>query len=119
MHSTLFLNVCKEMRITKVRIHKNVIDVGYILNMYYTTINKYISREFKVTDYFGNISEYTIPIKKASVVEIMVHPDYAEEDIMVNSEISSDTVKGEVLNNEIECIGKLFSIKNYTFLNYK
>lgn len=76
------------MRITKVRIHKNVIDVGYILNMYYTTINKLISREFKVTDYYGNISEYTIPIKKASVVEIMVHPDYAEETSYEKSRIN-------------------------------
>ena len=99
----IFIKACRDNGITRIRLYKNIVDRGSIRNTYYSLFNRYLrSCKCTTTDWFGNICEYERALVKGATVEIMVHPDYSGDGILVNRGISNGTgVTGDDLKEEV------------------
>lgn len=79
----IFVKVCNENEITKVRINYNVVKEDVFRQTIYSAYNRWIRRKgFCTTDFFENITKYSqIP---DGTSEIMVHPDYNNKNELIN-----------------------------------
>ena len=89
IHTAIFIapivfRICKENGIDKIRLHRNIGNIpSYkktVKGLYNKTLRK---KGFITTDYFGSlkdISDAPLPDK----LEIMVHPDYDKEGVLID-----------------------------------
>lgn len=79
----IILQVCKDNKIGKIRIFKNVVNKGTIKNGLIFVYNEWLKRNgFATTDYFGNMCEFEDLAD--GITEIMVHPSFDEKGNLVN-----------------------------------
>ena len=88
IHTAVFVapivfTVCKEFGINKIRLHRNMGNICFckkaVKNIYNETLRK---KGFKTTDYFGGLGDIrnTVPEN----IEIMVHPDYDKNGVLID-----------------------------------
>lgn len=89
IHTAFFIapivfRICKENGIDKIRLHRNIGNVPSYKRIIKNLYNKALRKKgFITTDYFGSlkdISDTPLPDK----LEIMVHPDYDKNDILID-----------------------------------
>ena len=79
----IFVQVCRENRIRKMRINKNVEDRGWLRNFLFRSYNGYLKRRIPITvDHFEDACRYTVIPEGIS--EIMVHPDFDRDGMLIN-----------------------------------
>lgn len=89
--------VCKEHGITKLRLHRNVGAIPFYKKILKNRFNKQIQREgFCTTDYFA----YPMDVQGADIpdnTEIMVHPDYNDDGVLIDRTGASSGVPSKPL----------------------
>lgn len=82
--SPIILRICKENGIDKIRLHRNIGNISSYKRFVKDIYNKALRKKgFITTDYFGSlkdISDTPLPHK----LEIMVHPDYDKDDVLID-----------------------------------
>lgn len=114
IHTSIFIaptifKVLKLYNIKKVRIHRNIGHINVIKKIYKKLFNLWLKiNKFIVADYFGDINDCKkINIKgKTKVLEIMVHPDYNKNDVLIDRVDFVDAPKGEKLGQVLESMTK-------------
>ncbi len=77
----IFVRVCKENNITKIRPRKNVVKMSLCRRLFYAFYNLYLRMNgFTLVNYFGDAKEYTKVLP--GVCEAMVHPDYEDGNLI-------------------------------------
>lgn len=115
----IFLKVCRQFYIDKVRIYKNIVNRGLVRNAFYLCFNKKLRNSgFITTDFFGNQKECIDSFEdKHSTVEIMVHPDFTTEGMLVNREITyGGVISGESLEAEFMRVDLLLNGKYISYM---
>ncbi|MFI3163932.1 MAG: ChbG/HpnK family deacetylase [Bacillota bacterium] len=76
--SRTVLQVCKEFDINKIRIHRNIGEIGFIKKLWKKAFNLWLKyKRMKTADYMGSLNDLQlIDNGKDSIYEIMVHPEY-------------------------------------------
>ena len=100
IHTAVFIalivfRVCKENSIDKIRLHRNIGNIPSYKMLIKNTYNKNLGKKgFLTTDYFGSLDDIT-GIGLQDNVEIMVHPDYDKNGILIDRrDIIDDTPSG-------------------------
>ena len=111
IHTGIFIapivfRVCKEFEIDKIRLHRNIGNIRsykkFVKNLYNKNLRK---KGFKTTDYFGSLDDIA-NIKLPDNLEIMVHPDYDKDGILIDRSGSPEpTPEGKPLLNVAEKFG--------------
>ena len=89
IHTGIFVapiaeKVCKEYRITKMRLHRNLGQIPAIKRFVKNNYNRWLRKQgFITTDYFA----YIMDIENADIpnnTEIMVHPDFDKNGVLID-----------------------------------
>lgn len=89
IHTAIFiapivLHVCKENGIQKIRLHRNIGTISFCKKVIKALFNGWLHRRgFDTTKFFGSLKD----IEKSGitdVTEVMVHPDYDEQGILID-----------------------------------
>lgn len=78
----IFLEVCKEYRIHKVRITRNIGNIPSAKLFLKKMFNNKLRKKFITTDFFGMYEDFDG--NKIGNTEIMVHPDYDEQGNLID-----------------------------------
>ena len=82
--SPIVLKVCDDFGIQKIRIHRNIGKIPAYKRAVKNIYNKnLIKRGFKTTDCFGSLEDIK-DITPPDSVEIMVHPDYDKDGVLID-----------------------------------
>ena len=81
----IFASVMNKYGIQKCRLHKNAHSYDWIHDLVWNSYNRRLKSQFITTDYMGGILDYTEPFMQYhGSMEIMVHPDYDADGILVD-----------------------------------
>ena len=106
--------ISTESGINKIRAYKNVNIKKYYKRLYGDLINAYMKCKFTTTDWFGNAVEYDRLREGTS--EIMVHPDYNIEGVLINR-TRKINVGEAVVSDGNKLIDDLFFLKGDEYAN--
>ncbi len=93
----IFASVMQQYGIQKCRLHKNAHSYDWIHDLVWNSYNRRMERQFITTDYMGGILDYTEPFAQYhGVMEVMVHPDYDADNVLVDrSGMQEKVVEGK------------------------
>lgn len=89
IHTAFFIapivfRICKENAIDKIRLHRNIGNVPSYKRIIKNLYNKALRKKgFITTDYFGSLKDIS-DVPPPDKLEIMVHPDYDKNDVLID-----------------------------------
>ena len=111
IHTAVFIapivfRICREYGIDKIRIHRNIGNISSRKRIIKSLYNRVLcKRGFKTTDYFGSLADIANG-KLPDNLEIMVHPDYDKDGVLIDRRGAPDpTPKGVTLFSVSEKFG--------------
>lgn len=106
----IFARVCKEHGIKKVRLHRNIGNISLFKKLVKAEYNRWLHRKgFVTTDYFGLVDD----VEKYGLfdnLEIMVHPDYDVNGILVDR---IDEIDGNAVGKPMTHLEGKYELKGY------
>ena len=122
IHTAIFilpviLEVLNKYDIRKIRIHRNTGQINIIKRLIKYLFNYYlINNKFITVTLMGGFQDIsTIRVNSDMVVELMVHPDYSNEGILIDNVGYDMNLKNITLQEEFEMM-KTFRICSYSDL---
>lgn len=84
--SSIVVGVLKDCGVEKIRISRNIGDMKWTKKIAKLIYNRKFKKDFITTNYFGSIQdvEYENQLLNDKSLEIMVHPDYNENGILID-----------------------------------
>lgn len=112
IHTDIFIapivvKICKEHGINKIRLHRNIGSISIVKKIVKKIYNRYLKfKGFRTTDYFGSLEDIKDNLL-SDTLEIMVHPDYNAEGILIDRiDLENGYPVGEKLNENAKKISK-------------
>lgn len=112
IHTDIFIapivvKICKEHGINKIRLHRNIGSISIVKKIVKKIYNRYLKfKGFRTTDYFGSLEDIKDNLP-SDTLEIMVHPDYNAEGILIDRiDLENGYPVGEKLNENAKKISK-------------
>lgn len=95
----IFLEVCRDAGIEKIRLHRNFGKIRFYKRIVKKRFNKNLLREgMKTTEFFGSLEDALTCGLPDGTTEIMVHPDYDQNGLLIDRvEFLDGVPKGEAL----------------------
>lgn len=103
--SPIVLHICKENGINKIRLHRNIGKINSYKKAIKSVYNNNLRKKgFKTTKYFGSLKDIEEVLPKG--LEIMVHPDFDKDGMLIDRRAFIDnTPSGVPLYNIEEKFG--------------
>ena len=102
----IFLKVCKENSLYKVRLFRNIGPINFLKRIIKKYYNQQLIRGgYNYTEYFGSVSDFRVCNEMVGDnLEIMVHPDYNEFNELIDRDPNSlyESPYGEKMKEIIE-----------------
>lgn len=105
--SPIVFSVCREFGINKIRLHRNTGNIRFYKKTVKNVYNRGLrNKGFVTTDYFGSLKDICDVLPES--LEIMVHPDYDKDGVIIDRR---DFINGVPSGVPLYSIAEKFNIK--------